>query len=1116
MTPLLPACLRRPWALALVLLLPATARTDTGTVSLAGEWNFALDRANTGVAEQWFDRDLEQHIKLPGLVEAQGFGDPIATDTPWVLSLYDRFWYLRADFKAYAEPGKVKVPFLSQPPRHYVGVSWYERKVAIPAAWQGRRIGLHLERTRWESSVWLDGTKIGSVRSLVAPHDYDLGILTPGTHRLAVRLDTHMLLPYRPDGHAVSDSLDAAWNGIVGAIELHATSPVWISDAQVFPDVATHSAHIKVLLGNAGGSAGRGTISAGGVSQPIEWDTQGGAAELDVPLGDRTPLWDEFHPVLQHLALRLSGPGAEDRRDLSFGLRDFRTQGQDFVINGRIVNLRGTHNGGDFPLTGSPATDIEYWRKLFRLCREWGLNSMRFHSWCPPEAAFTAADEVGFYLQPEAGMWNPISPGSDIEKELYAETDRMLRAYGNHPSFVMLSASNEPAGRYKEALPAWVAHYHAEDPRHLYAPGTGWNWLDAPGPVKGADYLVNVREGRFPLRGASAWFGGDFDAALQGVDVPMLAHELGQWCAFPDFSVIKKFTGYMRPGNYEIFRDSMADHGLLGRDRDFAQASGRYQVICYKEDIEANLRTKGMAGYQLLDLHDYVGQGTALVGILDTFWQNKGYIQPSEWRRFGGATVPLARLRQRVYTTADTLAADVEMAHYGLEPLTNVTAGWRVVNTAGKTVAAGAWPATTIPIGKNFPLGRVTVDLAKLAAPQAYKLVAGIEGTAYENDWNFWVYPAAAPAPAPADVLVTTSWDQAAARLAAGGKVLLLPRAADLGWTSPPLDTQPVFWNRLMSPNWSRMLGLWNDIHHPALAEFPTEANCDWQWSELLQHVRAINLGELPRALQPIVQPIDDWNRNWKLALVFECRVGAGRLLVCSADIATDLAARPVARQLRQSLLDYMRGPKFAPKTAVAAEALGNLWYDSRIMRHLGATVHADGANADALIDGDPNTFWAVGLPAPRAPTAPALTAVPPREPRTIIVSFPAPVSINGLELMTRQNDRNHTGDIRGFTIDVSQDGVEWRRVADGELASTFEPQAVRFGRSVTVRYVKLTALSGFGTDPATALSELAVLYTGPKLAADDSGTVNYKRVRSTSGDVIEGAPAALPPARKD
>ena len=438
--------------LALGLLLPAAALAQSSSLSLAGEWGFAVDRLDAGVGERWFDRDLADHITLPGVLESQNLGNDISTATPWVLSLYDHYWFLRADFKAYTEPGHVKVPFLSQPPQHYVGVSWYEKKVEIPAAWKGRHVTLYLERTRWESQVWLDGAQIGSVRSLVAPHEYDLGILSPGHHRLSVRLDTHLLLPYRPDGHAVSDSLDAAWNGIVGAIELRATTPVWIDDARVFPEVAKRAALIKVDVGSTGSEPGSGQLSVGTVSVPISWDANGGHAELEVPLGPKAVLWDEFHPVLQHLNLRLSGGGAEDRRELIFGLREFGTQGQDFLINGRVTNLRGTHNGGDFPLTGYPSTDVEFWRRIFRTCREFGLNSMRFHSWCPPEAAFAAADQLGFYLQPEAGMWNPISPGSDIEKELYAETDRIIRAYGNHPSFVMLSASNEPAGRWKEAL----------------------------------------------------------------------------------------------------------------------------------------------------------------------------------------------------------------------------------------------------------------------------------------------------------------------------------------------------------------------------------------------------------------------------------------------------------------------------------------------------------------------------------------------------------------------------------------------------------------------------------------------------------------------------------------
>ncbi|HZB47313.1 MAG TPA: hypothetical protein VE360_18780, partial [Pyrinomonadaceae bacterium] len=215
----------------------SVAAQPAGRVPLAGEWRFALDRADRGVPERWFGRGLAERIKLPGVLQSQGYGDEIGTATPWVLSLYDRQWFMREDFKAYTAPGRVKVPFLSQPPRHYVGAAWYQRDIDIPAAWQGRRVVLFMERPRWESTVWVDERRVGSHNSLSAPHAYDLGALAPGRHRLTVRVDSRMLLPYRPDAHSVSDSGGNSWNGIVGRIDLTSTTPVFIEDAQVFPDV---------------------------------------------------------------------------------------------------------------------------------------------------------------------------------------------------------------------------------------------------------------------------------------------------------------------------------------------------------------------------------------------------------------------------------------------------------------------------------------------------------------------------------------------------------------------------------------------------------------------------------------------------------------------------------------------------------------------------------------------------------------------------------------------------------------------------------------------------------------------------------------------------------------
>lgn len=1091
---------------ALVWPVAARARAPE-SIPLAGEWRFALDRADAGVREGWFERNLSDTIRLPGVLQAQGYGDEVSTRTPWVLSLYDRFWFLREDYKAYTQTGQVRVPFLSQPPRHYVGAAWYQRDVDIPEAWRGRRVVLFMERPRWQSTVWVDGNNIGSNNSLVAPHEFDLGALAPGHHRLTVRVDSSMLMPYRPDAHSVSDSLAGSWNGIIGKIELHSTGAVWIEDAQVFPNVSTKSALIKVRVGNATNRPGRGTLSAGVVSAAVEWDTNGGSAQLEVPLGPQAKLWDEFSPALQRLTLRLTGESVDESRELSFGLREFKTEGSGFLINGRKTYLRGTHHGGDFPLTGYPPTDLEYWRRILRINREWGINHIRFHSFCPPEAAFAAADELGLYLQPEPGMWNEISPGTPLEKMLYAETERMIRAYGNHPSFVMLSASNEPKGRWKQSLPRWAEHFRSEDPRRLYTTGTGHTDREIPDPEEGADYLVVQRLGEKMLRGPSAWFGRDYRDSLQGIRVPVLAHELGQWVAYPDYEVIKKFTGYMRPGNFEIFRDSMRAHGLLEKNREFAQASGNFQLACYKEEIEANLRTPGLAGYQLLDLHDYVGQGTALVGLLDTFWESKGYADAAEFRRFNSETVPLARLTKRVFNDDEEFAVEVEVAHYGAAPLTDAVPVWQVVDARGATVASGRWPARTIPVGNNTPLGRVALDLSKLDAPRQYKLVVSLRGTTAANDWNFWLYPSGSKSDAQNGVTtVTRSWAEAEAKLAEGGRVLYMPRRADLDWTSPPLDDVPVFWNRLMGPAWGRMLGLLVDARHPALKEFPTATHFDWQWSEIVRGARAVNLDRLPHALSPVVWAIDDWNRNYKLGLVFECRVGRGRLVVSGADLESDLDARPSVRQLRRSLLDYMASARFKPAVEVEPAELRGLLFDTRVMKRLGAEIAGESLPSNPAanaVDGDPNTFWLAGDAKKNA-----------KHPHTLVVTFPAPVAVSGLVLMPRQNHREHEGDIRVYVVEASDDGTNWREVARGELASTFEPQRVSFAATFTARALRLTALSGFGPDVTAALAELAVVYAGPPLPGDTDDAPEYKRSRTATTDIDEGTGARpTPPA---
>jgi hypothetical protein len=1080
------------------LITPTVPAQTRDAVDLSGEWRFALDKTGEGMSSNWFGRSLPDRIKLPGILQSQGYGDEITTSTPWVLSLYDRNWFDRDDYKPYTERGHVKVPFLSQPPRHYIGDAWYQRDVSVPETWRGKRVVLTLERPRWQTTVWLDDKKVGSRRSLVAPHEFDLGIVEPGDHRLTILVDNSMILPYRPDAHAVSDSLGMSWNGITGAIELKATSLVWIDDAQVFTSGRTSTSvaprtTVKIKLGNSTGKSGKGTITANGKRFPVTWTADGAAAEIEVAF-PKARNWSEFHPEIQNLKLILKGDSADDTREVTFGFREIRAVGKEFQLDGRRIYLRGTHHGGDFPMTGYPPTDVAYWKKIFQINKDWGINHIRFHSFCPPDAAFTAADELGIYLQPEPGMWNDVSPGTPMEAMLYEETELMIRAYGNHPSFLLFSPSNEPKGRWKEAFDKWIAHYRVADPRRLYTNGTGHTEREVPNLADGADYLAMQRIGLKMLRGNTAWFGKDYGKSLDEINIPVVSHELGQWVAYPDYDIIKKFTGYMRPGNYEIFRDSLAKKGMLSRNKDFAYASGRYQLECYKEEIEANLRTPGLDGFQLLDLHDYLGQGTALVGLLDAFWEEKGYVTSKEFRRFNNTTVPLARIEKLVLSDSEDLIAQVEIAHFGESPIKAARPYWKLVDKRGTVFSAGDLPTLDVPIGKNFKLGEVKVDLSGVSSPAAFKLVVGLKGTTIENDWDIWVYPHDEIPVANQDVVITHSWDDAETNLSQGRKVLYMPQKADLDWTSPPLDWIPVFWNRLMNPAWGRMLGLSIDSKHPALAEFPTENYFDWQWTELVRGTRAINLDRLPKELQPIVQPIDDWNRNYKLGLIFEARVGRGKLLVSSIDLENSIDSRLSARQLRRSVLHYMASEKFDPKVSLTPDNFREVLFDTRIMKRLGAKASAAGDAAN-VIDGDPNTFWIAG-------DARAAS----RQNQELTISFPTAVSFSGLVIMPRQNHREHEGDIREYSIQTSTDGTNWTEVKRGELVSTFDPQKISFGSNVTAKFFKITSLSGFGADKTTALADVAVIYTGPKLPDSDE-QLEYKRSKAASPDIDEGVP---------
>jgi len=905
--------------------------------------------------------------------------------------------------------------------------------------------------------VWLDDKCIGSQDSLIAPHVYDFGTgITPGKHRLTICVDNTVKINL---GKFVSALFGGTWgnmNGIVGRIELAATPPVWIDDVQVYPDVDKKLVRVTVKIGNATGAAGHGALSVGGKNVEATWNAQGGHAEVEVDMSG-AKLWDEFSPNMSEVTVKLGG----DERTVRFGMRKFAARGTQFTMNDHPVFLRGTLECSVFPLTGYPPTDVAAWQKIYGIMKSYGLNHIRFHSWCPPEAAFAAADIEGIMVQAEGPMAN-VSAGSDAKRDAFIEAEfkRIVDTYGNHPSFCTMTLGNEYGGKM-ELLTSWVDMLMQRDPRHLYtSPSCGFSTPNRQ--------WSEVARGR-GIKGAGTE--RDLSDIVAGDGRPTIGHEIGQWIYFPDFNEIKKYSGVMAVKNFEMIRDDMRQKHLLDLAPKFVEASGKFATLLYKEEIEVLMRTPGYGGFSLLDLHDYPTQGTALIGPLDAFWESKGFITPEAYRRFCNSTVPLLRMPKRTYTSAETFEATAQVAHFGAAELANAQPLWKITDAQGGEVAAGKWPSLTVPTGKLTELGAIKASLANVKTPGKFTVTLSLGGTKFVNDWEIWVYPAA-PAPAPAaDVLFCSEWSDAKAALAAGKKVVFFPTASDMAHSFVG-KFLPTFWSPVWFPTQKpNTMGLLCDPQQPLLAQFPTEMHSNWQWYDLMQRSRLFVLDETPADYRPLVQVIDNFARNHKLGVVFEGRVGRGQLLVCGFDLP-GLTNSPAARQLSASLNAYVGSAKFKPTQELGVDFLEKLFVPkfSNKLQALGAEVRADSQRAEyeseQAIDGKPDTMW-------HTPWDEGARKFP----HWLTIDLPRPVKLAGLTCLPRQ-DGIQNGYIKDYVVFISADGKDWGEpMATGEFKKSADLQTVKFAKPIETQHLKFVARSGIdASKPFVSLAELDII----------------------------------------
>ena len=867
-------------SLMLLLSLTATAQLS---IDLSGEWKVNLLQNGK--------QSDAMKVVLPGTLDDASIGEANSL-----------------------EP-MLQKPQLSRLTRKhsFIGTAIYQRDIYITHEMAAQPLQLLFERVMWRSRLAIDGRDIGQMQeSLVAPHHFLINDgLTEGRHTLTLTIDNSKLHDISVDNlaHSYTNDTQIMWNGVLGRMELNIQP--FISDVQVYPDIDHQQAIVKVKTNVTKKEPTLLFMLDGRTVKPVKT----GPDEYLLPISDMR-LWSEFQP---HLYAFTVTPLAASHAPLAsktvtFGMRSFKAQGNRLLINGQPTFLRGTLECCIFPLTGTPPTDERGWMKVFTIAREYGLNHLRFHSWCPPEAAFRVADKMGFYCQVELPNWSlTVNKDSATARFLYNEFDNIIRHYGNHPSLCIISCGNELQPDF-DFLNKLTHYMKSQDPRHLYVTSTftfekGHGTHQEPED----DIFITQWTDNGWVRGQGVFdervpdFKSDYREAARNITVPLISHEIGQYSVYPNINEIEKYTGVLDPLNFKAIRNDLQRKGLIDKASDYLQASGRLAAILYKEEIERAMKTPQQSGFQLLDLHDFPGQGTALVGLLDAFWDSKGLIEPQRFREFCAPVVPLAQFEKAVWQSDETFTAQIDIANYGPTPVDGKTVSWQLTSPFGHIYSQGT--------GRQ-----VSISLNKVERAQRLEFIVSIDSTPWRNRWSIWVYPEVTM-PASKQLVVTADIDEAAKALRKGKKVLFSPQTATIRGLEGKF--LPVFWSPVHFPRQAGTMGLLCDPRHPALSHFPTDAHSDWQWWRLVKRSRVLVLDSIA-PVTPIVESVDNFVNNRRLAQVFEAKVGKGSLLFSSIDLLTD-GQLPELRQLRYSLMHYMMSSEFHPANSISEDDLRSL-----------------------------------------------------------------------------------------------------------------------------------------------------------------------------------------------
>lgn len=954
-------------------------------INLSGQWMFRLDPFDRGISENWNDSIFDEYITLPGALQNQGYGYDVTAKTTWLTDQSrSSSWFIHPMYENFRKED-IYYPNNFQPLKHYVGVAWYKKEVYIPEEYKNRELLLSFERVHWQSTLWIDGLLVDSCNSLLAPHVYHISkFVQPGKkHLITLRVDNSQIVDVGVNSHAWGDQTMTSWNGIVGEMELRANELVSLEDMQIYTDAQKKRATFKMKIKNltkevqevklisiltSNNTSKVHKISPAPFLISVSPGTQFFSHEID--LTEQVLLWDEYSPSLYKVETVFLVDSIAQTYSHTFGVRDLSVKGNRFCLNGREIYLRGNVLCGSFPLTGYASMEYSDWKRIMTIHKYYGLNHIRFHSWTPPRAAFEAADEVGIYLFVETDVWTSVRT-PEQEAFLQQEGQEALREYGNHPSFLFLGMGNELSAK-KEITNHLLSEWK-KDNRHLY---TGL--ANSMGSITDLFDFVVTREVRsnigWPPRPECSYFYRNkpstnfvFGDPVR-YPIPLITHEAGQHCAYPALDQMMKFSGSQFAGYIEIARRQLKERGMLHQWPEFVRASGKLQTIFYKHELETYLRMPKHTGYQILQLEDFPGQGSALVGVLDYFYDSKGYITPQEFRQFCAPKVLLAKLPKFVWATDEVFNAEVLFSNWSSEVIRNSSIRCRILDEKGNVLFHKIMSPDSIVRGDAVSLGNLQMTLSDIKNACKLTLYADVVDSDIQNQWSFWVYPENQSVEC--DLPITTTWNDSIAKEVLTGKTIILQLNGKQIRGDLPPSFLPIYWTQFDKMGNSQTLGILCNPKHPLFEKFPTDYHTDWQWFELLNDAHPLIFDEFgmqnswDKSFIPLIQLVDGWKTNRKLGVMGEANLGKGRLIVTSMNLTDSLDTRLVARQFRHSLLNYIQSENFNPDVQVSLSQIDVLLKKQSedvpvdVIKSIRLENMKSNNKLADLIDTDQNTIW--------------------------------------------------------------------------------------------------------------------------------------------------------------